>query len=39
VSDVFNGSYNQFTFAEVSEKTIVLASDGLWDNLGEEEIG
>jgi protein phosphatase PTC7 len=38
VSDVFNGNYNQFSHSETVEKRIVLASDGLWDNLHEDEI-
>jgi serine/threonine protein phosphatase PrpC len=38
VSDVFKGNYNQFSFKELEESVIVLASDGLWDNVTSEEI-
>jgi len=35
---VFKGSYNQFNYSEVGECLIVLASDGLWDNVHADEL-
>ena len=38
ISDVFKGSYNQFNVNELDGSLILLASDGLWDNLSSEQI-
>ena len=32
------GVYNQFSYEEVKDKVVVLASDGLWDNLFVKDI-
>ena len=38
VSDVFRGVYHQFSPGPLKDKIIVLASDGLWDNVHSEDI-
>lgn len=35
-SDIYKGIYNQFNLAELGNSSIVLASDGLWDNIHTE---
>ena len=37
-SDIFKGLYSEFTFGEVGDSAVVLASDGLWDNMHVAEI-
>ncbi len=38
VSDVFKGAYHEFTWQQLQSKVIVLASDGLWDNLTPSDV-
>jgi serine/threonine protein phosphatase PrpC len=38
VSDVFKGCYHQFAPSLMRDKVLVLASDGLWDNVHADEI-